>query len=65
MTNTGAQASAMEELIKLCVLGADQQEKGCTKKQYAEDGDLTVCSGSEQSTTTSNQEISCFIRDHV
>ena len=33
MTNTGAQASAMQELIKLCVLGADQQEKVCSKKQ--------------------------------
>ena len=65
MTNTGAQASGMQELVKLCVLGADKQEKGCAKKQYAEDGDLTVCSGSEQSTTTSNQEMSCVKRDHV
>ena len=65
MTNTGAQAAAIQELVKLCVLGADKQEKGFTKKQYKEDGDLTVCSGSEQSTTTSNQEMSCVIRDHV
>ena len=43
MTNTGGQAAAIQELGKLCVHGADQQEKGCTKKQCTEDGDLTVC----------------------